>query len=70
MPDVTNVKVSSIVTDITPASIVSILINIAITSGNSHTDVISNVVSNATNVDHTDVNLTATKISGLVVTLA
>src|SRR5579871_1284110 len=68
MPDVTDVEVSSIVIDITPASVILTLTNIAITSGNSYIDIISNTVSNTTNVDHTDVNLTVTKISGLVVT--
>src|SRR5579871_51495 len=70
MPDVTNVEVNSIVTDVTSASVILTLTNIAIISGNSHTDVISNVVSNTINVDHTDANLTVTEISGSVVTLA
>ena len=70
MPDVTNVEVNSIVTDVTSASVILTLTNIAIISGNSHTDVISNVVSNTINVDHTDANLTVTEISGSVVTSA
>src|SRR5579871_6786421 len=70
MLDVTNVKVSLIVTDIIPASVVLTLTNITITSGNGHTDIISNVVLNAINVDHTDANSTVTEISGSVVTSA
>src|SRR5579871_4728689 len=67
IPDVTNVEVSLIVTDITPASVILTLTNIAITSGNGYTDVILNTVSNIINIDHTDVNLTITEISGSVV---
>src|SRR5579871_1057048 len=70
IPDITDVKVSSIVTDVIPASVVLTLTNIAITSGNSHTDVILNAVSNTTNVDHTDANSTVTEISDSVVTSA
>ena len=70
IPDVTNVEVSLIVTDITPASVILTLTNIAITSGNGHTDIILNAVLNITNVDYIDVNLTVTEISGLVVTSA
>ena len=70
MPDVTDVKVSSIVIDITPVSVISTSTNVTITSGNGHTDVVSNAVSNATNVDYTDANSTVTEISGLVATSA
>ena len=54
--------------NIISASIILILTNIAITSGNDHTDVILNTVSNTTNVDYIDTNLTITEISGLVMT--
>ena len=70
MPDVIDVEVSSIVTDVTPASVISTLTNVAITSGNDHIDIVSNTVLNATNIDYTDANLTVTEISGSVVTSA
>src|SRR5579871_612731 len=70
IPDVTNVKMSSIVINITPTSIILTSTNVAITSGNSYTDIILNTVLNVTNVDYTDANLTVTEISGLVVASA
>ena len=70
IPDVTDIKVSSIVTDITPASVVLTLTNITITSGNSYIDVILNTVLKVTNIDHIDTNSTITEVSGSVVTSA
>src|SRR5579871_2871378 len=66
--DVTDVKVSLIVIDVILASVILTSTNIAIISGNSYIDIILNIVSNVTNVDYTDANLTITEISGLVVT--
>src|SRR5579871_657019 len=70
MPDIINVKVSSIVINVTSTFVILTLTNITIISGNSHTDVILNTVLNAINIDYTDANLTVTEISGSVATLA
>ena len=70
MPDIINIKVSLIVTDIIPTSIILTSTNIVITSRNSHIDIVSNTVSNAINIDYTDTNLTVTEISSSVVTSA
>src|SRR5579871_19527 len=70
IPDITNIKVSLIVINVIPASIILILTNITIISRNSHTDIILNIVLNATNIDHTDTYLTVIKISSLVMTSA
>ena len=70
MPDVTDIKVSLIVIDVTPTFVILTLTNIAIISRNSHTDVISNTVLNIINIDYTDTNSTVTEISGSVVTSA
>ena len=70
IPDITDVKVSSIIIDIISASVILTLTNITIISENNHTDVILNIVLNTTNIDYTDANLTVTEISDLVVTLA
>ena len=70
IPDIINIKVSLIVTNITPASVILILTNVAIIFRNSYIDIISNIVSNIINIDHTDVNLTVTEILGSVATSA
>ena len=70
IPDITDIKVSLIVTNVTPTSVILTLTNVAIIFWNSHTDVISNTVLNIINVDYIDTNSTVTEISGLVVTSA
>ena len=70
MPDITNVKVSLIVTDITSVSVILILTNITITSRNSYINIILNIVLNIINIDYIDINSTITEISGLVATSA
>ena len=68
--DVTDVEVSLIMIYIIPTSVILTLINIAIISRNSYIDIVLNIVSNITNINYIDANLTITKILGSVVTLA
>src|SRR5579871_2699881 len=70
IPNITDIKVSLIVTDVIPTSVISTSINITIISRNNHIDIISNIISNIINIDYIDINLTATEILGLVVTSA
>ena len=66
MPDVTDIESNSIVTNVTSASVFSILTNVAIMSGNGHPDISSKTNSNVTNAGHTDVDSIVTEISGSV----